>query len=165
MQSPAPARRSWSAEAAPAGEHKSLLETYLREQAARVLRVNAADIPASSPLSQLGLDSLMTVELMNRIEADLRININTGGLLGGQSIAGLAADLLADAGGRLGCRERGRIASRRRAADGSRPRTANQLPQKPFHFPCRSRNSGRCARSRRIIPRTISAPPCNSTER
>jgi acyl transferase domain-containing protein/acyl carrier protein len=80
-----------------AAEQQGILETYLREQSARVLRVAAAEIPLDRPLSQLGLDSLMAVELMNRIEADLKVNINTSGLLGGQSIVALAREL----GGRL----------------------------------------------------------------
>jgi len=54
--------------AAP-GERRSLLETHLREQVGQVLRVAAARVDPATPLKSLGLNSLMSLELRNRLEA------------------------------------------------------------------------------------------------
>ncbi|HTK74403.1 MAG TPA: SDR family NAD(P)-dependent oxidoreductase, partial [Gemmataceae bacterium] len=55
--------------AVPAPERPAVLESQLREQAARVLRLPAASLDAGVPLNHLGIDSLMAIELKNRIEA------------------------------------------------------------------------------------------------
>ncbi len=58
--------------AAPA-ERKLLLESGLRELFARVLGFSASKVDMQQPLYKLGLDSLMSVELRNRIEANLGV--------------------------------------------------------------------------------------------
>ena len=59
-------------ERAPAGSRKSLLSGYLRDQAARVLGLSPSQVPdARKPLAELGLDSLMAVELRNALAASL----------------------------------------------------------------------------------------------
>ena len=60
-------------------------ESYILEQAARVLRLSTARLLPQQPLSALGLDSLMAVELKNQIESDLRITVSASKLLGGAS--------------------------------------------------------------------------------
>jgi hypothetical protein len=55
--------------AAAEEERQAMLETYLREQLARVLRSSASSIDVEQPLSNLGIDSLMAVELRTRILA------------------------------------------------------------------------------------------------
>ena len=58
-------RRTFLA-AEPAARHR-LLRSYLSEQVARVLGLSASRLDVEQPLSNLGLDSLMAVELKNRI--------------------------------------------------------------------------------------------------
>ncbi len=51
----------------PAGERRHLLSEHIRQEVARVLRLDPADLDAAQPLQQLGLDSLMAVELRNHL--------------------------------------------------------------------------------------------------
>jgi microcystin synthetase protein McyG len=84
--------------AAPAGRLPLLLE-YMSAQAARVLRLGSLTVDAAQPLSDLGLDSLMAVELKNRIELELGIAIPVGKFLRGQSCEQLAQELFEQAAG------------------------------------------------------------------
>jgi len=53
-------------------ERRSLLENYLREQAAIILRAaSVQEIELDKGLFEMGFDSLMAVELKNRLESDL----------------------------------------------------------------------------------------------
>jgi acyl carrier protein len=54
---------------------RSILESYLREQAAQVLRLAPARIEVHKPLQSLGFDSLMTLEFRNRLEAGLGVSL------------------------------------------------------------------------------------------
>ncbi len=47
------------------------MQTYLQNQVAGVLRLSPSRVELSRPLGTLGLDSLMSLELRNRLEADL----------------------------------------------------------------------------------------------
>ncbi len=59
--------------AAPAAKQRGLLIDYVRTQAARVLALDAARIGERMPLSDLGLDSLMAVELRNLLGTGLAL--------------------------------------------------------------------------------------------
>jgi myxalamid-type polyketide synthase MxaE and MxaD len=61
--------------AAEPTERRQLLQSYLSEQMARALGLSPAKLDLQQPLSHLGLDSLMAVELKNRIALDLKVNI------------------------------------------------------------------------------------------
>jgi myxalamid-type polyketide synthase MxaB len=54
--------------AADTSERQQLVETSLREMVAKVLRLPVASVDVQQPLNNLGLDSLMALELFNRIE-------------------------------------------------------------------------------------------------
>jgi myxalamid-type polyketide synthase MxaB len=62
--------------AAPAAERAALLETTVQKELLAVLGRQAAEqIPATQQWADLGLDSLMTVDLKNRLEAMLRVTL------------------------------------------------------------------------------------------
>jgi acyl carrier protein len=79
-----------------------LLQTYLTEQVARVLGLSPAKLDPQQPLSQLGLDSLMAVELKNRIAVDLKVNVPVVKFLQGfsvdQAVTQVLDQLTAEAG-------------------------------------------------------------------
>jgi len=84
------------------GEHYNLLESYLCEQAGQVLRMAKAKLDVHTSLNSLGLDSIMAVELKNRIEKALDVMVPMVYFLQGPSIAEMVAKiqelLIADAG-------------------------------------------------------------------
>ncbi|HEX5876530.1 MAG TPA: SDR family NAD(P)-dependent oxidoreductase, partial [Pyrinomonadaceae bacterium] len=51
------------------------LEEYLIHEAARVLRMEPASLDPQQPLSTFGLDSIMTVELRDRIDAEWQVRV------------------------------------------------------------------------------------------
>ncbi|HEX6288267.1 MAG TPA: AMP-binding protein, partial [Herpetosiphonaceae bacterium] len=83
--------------ALPSASRQAALEAYLRSQVARVLRVVPDSIDAHQPLSGLGLDSLMAVELQHTVEAGLGIVVPMAAFLQEWSIGQLAADIGAQA--------------------------------------------------------------------
>ena len=75
--------------AATPPERQQLLEIYLRDQVAKVLQLPAGSVDALQPLNKLGFDSLMALELLNRIETDLKITIPMAQFLQGRTVAQL----------------------------------------------------------------------------
>jgi phthiocerol/phenolphthiocerol synthesis type-I polyketide synthase D len=71
-----------------------LVQAYLGEQVARVLGFSASRLDVDQPLSNLGLDSLMAVELKNRISVDLGVNLPMVKFLQGPSVAQAATQIL-----------------------------------------------------------------------
>ncbi|THF49231.1 type I polyketide synthase [Allorhizobium terrae] len=63
-------------EAAPEGERLSLAEDKVRELAGRVLRLDPASFDSDVPFKSLGLDSLMGLELRNRLEASFGLKLS-----------------------------------------------------------------------------------------
>ncbi|WBB80640.1 SDR family NAD(P)-dependent oxidoreductase [Micromonospora sp. WMMD882] len=59
--------------AEPGRRRRAAVETYVREQASRVLRLATSRIGLDTPLRSLGFDSLMSLELRNRLEAGLGV--------------------------------------------------------------------------------------------
>lgn len=61
--------------AAKPAVRRQLVQAYLTEIVARVLAMHTSKVDVLQPLSSLGLDSLMAVELKNRIALDLAVNV------------------------------------------------------------------------------------------
>ena len=60
---------------APLGDRLPLLQAHLQEQVARVLRMATSRVDRRTPLRSLGLDSLMAIELRNRLEDSLGLTL------------------------------------------------------------------------------------------
>ncbi|HEU4323402.1 MAG TPA: amino acid adenylation domain-containing protein [Roseiflexaceae bacterium] len=80
-------------EAAPEAR-RTLLAGYLQAQIARVLRIEAAQVGLDRPVSAVGLDSLMAVELQHTIETDLGVVVSMVSFLQDHTVALLADELL-----------------------------------------------------------------------
>lgn len=77
-----------------AGIRSSALESYMAEEIAKVLRLSAARIDPKLPINKLGLDSLMAVEVKNRIKADFGVTIPMVRFLQGVNIEKLSGEVL-----------------------------------------------------------------------
>ncbi len=71
-----------------------MLEAFLRETAAAVLRISPARLDRRQPLSALGIDSLSAVEIRNEVEVRLGVAPSLTGLLEGAGLARLAEEIL-----------------------------------------------------------------------
>ncbi|MBL8150709.1 MAG: type I polyketide synthase, partial [Blastocatellia bacterium] len=57
-------------------DRQLLLENYVKQHIAYVLQLTAEEIDSEAPLQTLGLDSIMAVELRNRLESDLNTTLS-----------------------------------------------------------------------------------------
>lgn len=84
--------------AAPLQHRSALIDVYLVETVARVLRRTSASVKLDLTLVQLGLDSLSAVELKNTVHDELSVSIPFSSLLGTErlsDLAGIVFDALA----------------------------------------------------------------------
>lgn len=75
---------------APEGERHALILSRIREHAGRVLGTSAAQLDVERSLSDMGLDSLMAVELAEAVERDIAQPMSVMQMLGAGSIAAIA---------------------------------------------------------------------------
>src|SRR5690606_24347747 len=61
--------------AAGASQRTRIMEGWLREQAAAVLRAQPERVDETVPLKSLGFDSLLSVEFRNRLERQLELSL------------------------------------------------------------------------------------------
>jgi acyl transferase domain-containing protein/surfactin synthase thioesterase subunit len=80
---------------APREKRRELLVGFVRQQAMNTLGITET-IDAVRPLREFGLDSLMSVTLVNRLEAALGIKVSTVKLIQGPSIEELVEEILPD---------------------------------------------------------------------
>lgn len=85
--------------AAPAGERREGLEQFLREKAGKVLGVSPKKFDVDRPLTEVGLDSLIAVELMTVLRVELGVELAAVKLLQGASISAIATMALEQLGG------------------------------------------------------------------
>ncbi|MGE0259039.1 MAG: SDR family NAD(P)-dependent oxidoreductase [Alphaproteobacteria bacterium] len=74
-------------------EAVALLKTAIAGEAASILRLPPAAVDPLRPLSELGMDSLMAVELRLALESRLRVDLPLMSLAEGTSVASIAARL------------------------------------------------------------------------
>ena len=75
-------------------ERQHLLEGYIREKVASVLKLSSSKLDTEQSLSSLGLDSLLAMELKNWIEEELGVQVPITIFLQEPSIAQFSAQLL-----------------------------------------------------------------------
>jgi NADPH:quinone reductase-like Zn-dependent oxidoreductase/acyl carrier protein len=82
----------------PADQRSAALERYLREELAKVLRLKIDRIGRDAPLQGLGLDSLMALELRNRLEDNLGLQLTATLIWAHPTVSALASYLLTQLG-------------------------------------------------------------------
>ena len=85
--------------AAPPLERIALVAARVAESAAKVLRTTAAKLEVNRPLKEMGLDSLMAFELVNRLEVQFGIALPASKFSANATINNLAAVVLEIFGG------------------------------------------------------------------
>jgi acyl transferase domain-containing protein/acyl-CoA synthetase (AMP-forming)/AMP-acid ligase II/acyl carrier protein len=80
--------------AAEPERQQQMLEVYLSDHMAKALGISESEVDTHQSLINLGIDSLMAVELKNRVEVELGVTLPMIRLLQGPSIAQLATTLL-----------------------------------------------------------------------
>jgi myxalamid-type polyketide synthase MxaD len=79
--------------AAPAATRQPMLLEHVRGRVARILRLELSHVDRDAPLKSMGLDSLMTLELRNRLEADLGLRLSATLVWNYPTVTALAAHL------------------------------------------------------------------------
>jgi NADPH:quinone reductase-like Zn-dependent oxidoreductase/acyl carrier protein len=79
--------------AEPGRQRRSLLENHIREQVAQVLRIAPGRISLQQPLRELGIDSLLTLELRNRLESSFRLTLSATLIFNYPTVAALTGHL------------------------------------------------------------------------
>jgi len=76
--------------AAKPEEQQQILLSYFCGEIARVLGTTPAKVDIEKPLLDLGFDSLMALQIGNRIQSELVVNVPLGRLMGDLSVFGMA---------------------------------------------------------------------------
>ncbi|WP_394836994.1 SDR family NAD(P)-dependent oxidoreductase [Pendulispora rubella] len=80
--------------AADPGAHSALVESLVTEHLGRILQLDAARIDRSMAFTRMGVDSLMALELRNRLEASLGIRLSVTLLFASPTVSALTGQLL-----------------------------------------------------------------------
>ena len=107
-----------------------LLETHLRAQVAEVLHLSSEEVDMEVPITRMGLDSLMAIELKTQIQNALGVSVPIVTFLQGLSVSHLLArlmELLADSAGERSPSDHAVAADETRAEASS---DARDIPQR-----------------------------------
>ncbi len=78
-----------------APERQQTVRSFIKEQVAQVLGLAATAVDEHKPLIYLGMDSLMAVELRNRLDRAVNISLSAADIISGYSVADVSAKVLA----------------------------------------------------------------------
>ena len=81
--------------AAPQAERRALTAAIVSDSVAKVLRTSTAKLDANRPLREIGLDSLMAIELLNRLESQFKVSLPTNSISSDSNIDSLSELVLA----------------------------------------------------------------------
>ena len=79
--------------AAKGAERERLMKDYIAQQIAKVLKIDAKTLEPGRPLNELGLDSLTSFQLKNKIESEVGITLPVGKFLQKPTIDSLAVTI------------------------------------------------------------------------
>ncbi|KAB8314799.1 type I polyketide synthase [Tolypothrix campylonemoides VB511288] len=79
--------------AASPTEREKFLLNYFKDVISQVLRMSASQVDVQQPLNTMGLDSLMALELRNRLQTDLAVDVPVVKFIEDISIVDLAAEV------------------------------------------------------------------------
>jgi acyl carrier protein len=79
-------------------ERTNLLVGYIQKQVAQVLGLARSQLDIQQPLNYMGLDSLMAVELRNRMKSELGVELSVATFLEGLSVSTLATQVMEQMG-------------------------------------------------------------------
>ncbi len=75
-------------------ERKKYIETLLRDQLAKILKLNPDKIGSKQDLNDLGIDSLMTLEMALLIQDEFGVEMTTMNLLKQSNLSELAENII-----------------------------------------------------------------------
>jgi acyl transferase domain-containing protein/acyl carrier protein len=78
----------------PEAERSAIVSSYVRQTVGRALQLDEAAFDEQEPLTSLGMDSMIAVEVRIRIEKALQVDVSILDLLQGATIAALTAQVL-----------------------------------------------------------------------
>jgi aryl carrier-like protein len=74
-------------------ERQAFITAYMQEQIAKAIGISACELDLQQPLNHMGIDSLLAVELRNRLRTDLKVDIAAVKFMEDSSIASLAMQI------------------------------------------------------------------------
>nr|VFJ96285.1 MAG: Alcohol dehydrogenase GroES-like domain-containing protein [Candidatus Kentron sp. LFY] len=83
-------------------EYEDMLTAFLRDEFASALGMASARLDVQQPLNTMGLDSLMVVEMKNRMRSELDVEISMVELVGGASVFDLVREIKTQLGTHAG---------------------------------------------------------------
>jgi acyl transferase domain-containing protein/NAD(P)-dependent dehydrogenase (short-subunit alcohol dehydrogenase family) len=83
------------------GDRLHLVEEFLREQVATIIRVESSSVDLDSPLQSFGVDSLTSLELKNRVSAAFELELSSTMMWTYPTIRAMAEFLLSSIGGKV----------------------------------------------------------------